>query len=168
MGDFFSDRSLVVSSPIKVEKWDRRFLNVALEIGSWSKDLSTKVGCILVKDRRIIGTGYNGAPRLIDEGCSERNSRPEKYYWFEHGERNAIYNCAREGVSTQGATAYVVPLLCCSDCARALVQSGIIRVVIGFTESGYSRIVGASDCVTFDRGILILKEAGIELELVWL
>ncbi len=118
--------------------WDKRFLKEAKEVSKWSKDSSTQVGCILVRpDRRsIVATGYNGLPRGCDDNVEshpERHTRPadggNKYAWYEHAERNAIYNAAYDGVSTAGCTAYVTSSLPCVDCARALVQAGIKRVV---------------------------------------
>lgn len=114
--------------------WDQKFLSLALQIASWSKDKSTKVGAVIVgADKEIISTGYNGMCRGINDDVPERHERPTKYMWFEHGERNAIYNAARLGVSTKGATIYVTStpakFPCCADCARAIIQSGIVRVV---------------------------------------
>jgi dCMP deaminase len=116
------------------EKWDRRFLDLALQIASWSKDTSTQVGCVIVNQtREIISTGFNGLPRGLEDATPERSERPEKYHWYEHGERNAIYSAARRGVSVSGATLYVSTtpnqLTVCTDCARGIIQSGIARVV---------------------------------------
>jgi len=111
------------------DKWDKRFLSLAKHYAEWSKDESTKVGCVIVgRDKVVVSSGYNGLPRGADDSKSKRTSRPEKYFWFEHAERNAIYNAARRGTALSGCTAYST--LCpCMDCARALVQSGIKRVV---------------------------------------
>lgn len=95
-----------------------------------SKDPSTKLGCVITtRDHRILATGYNGLPSGIEETLA-RYQRPEKYFWFEHAERNAIYSAARQGVSLWGSTAYVTACPC-MDCARGLVQSGVARVVAG-------------------------------------
>lgn len=111
------------------EKWDRRFLDLAKHYAEWSKDDSTKVGCVIVgRDKVVVSSGYNGLPRGADDNKSVRISRPEKYFWFEHAERNAIYNAARRGTALSGTTLYST--LCpCMDCARGIVQSGIKRVV---------------------------------------
>ncbi len=115
------------------EKWDRRFLDLAEMIASWSKDDSTKVGCVITTpDRRIISTGYNGIPRHLSddkEKFPERWDRnQDKYSFFEHAERNAIYNAAYAGVKLQGSTLYT-SLAPCMDCVRGIIQSGIHRVV---------------------------------------
>ena len=111
------------------EKWDRRFLELARLISTWSKDPSTKIGTVIVgPDNEIRATGYNGLCRGMIDDLPERNERPIKYKYYEHGERNAIYNAARVGVSLKGCTAYLLSLSCC-DCTRALIQAGITRIV---------------------------------------
>jgi dCMP deaminase len=112
-----------------MNKWDQRFLDLSRHISGWSKDESTKVGCVIVGHaHEILTTGYNGLTRHCKDDIPERNERPEKYFWYEHAERNAVYNAARIGVSLKGSTAYV-SLCPCMDCARGLVQSGVTRVV---------------------------------------
>jgi dCMP deaminase len=84
------------------------------------------VGCIIVgSGREIRSTGYNGLPRGI-LNSERRHSRDEneKYYWFEHAERNAIFNAARSGTSLIDCRMYV-NLFPCADCTRAIIQSGI-------------------------------------------
>jgi dCMP deaminase len=109
--------------------WDSRFMRLAEHIGAWSKDRSTRVGCVIVgPNREIRSTGYNGFPRGVDDAPEERHTRPAKYKWTEHAERNAIYNAARIGVSIDGCTMYV-PWFPCMDCARAVLQSGIKTLV---------------------------------------
>ncbi len=111
-------------------KWDSRFLKLALEISYWSKDRSTRVGAVIVKADRTPGPyGYNGFPRDIDDDADERHTRPLKYKWTEHAERNAIYNAARIGVALENCTIYVTHTPC-ADCTRAIVQVGIERVVV--------------------------------------
>jgi len=110
-------------------KWDVRFIDMVRLVASWSSDESTKCGCVIVSpDNTILTTGYNGLPRRA-EYTPERTARPMKYMWFEHSERNAIYNAARHGVALHGCKAYVTGPPCV-DCARALVQAGIKEVAI--------------------------------------
>ena len=108
--------------------WDEFFMKHVYLVITKSRDTSTKFGSVLVKDNEIFSEGFNGMPRGVDDSVLERYVRPEKYYWFEHAERNSIYNCAKAGRCTNLATAYVscVP---CADCARAFIQSGIIEIV---------------------------------------
>ncbi len=114
--------------------WDQKFLQMALQMSTWSKDQSTKVGCVIVgANREIRSTGYNGMPRRVDDNKSERHIRPNKYLYFEHSERNALFNAARVGIPTNGCTLYVTSTPTkfppCADCARAIIQCGIVRVV---------------------------------------
>jgi len=112
-----------------IQKWDCRFLRLAEEISTWSKDPSTKVGAIIVNDRRIISTGYNGFPRGIADD-DRLTDRVMKYPRVVHAELNAIFNAARNGQPVDGADIYVHGLPVCHDCAKAVIQSGISRVVM--------------------------------------
>ena len=111
------------------EKWNQRFMELALLVASWSKDPSTKTGAIVVgPDREIRATGYNGLVRGVDDNKAERLERPTKYDFFEHAERNAIYNACLTGTSLKGCTMYATHPPC-TDCARAIIQSGIKTVI---------------------------------------
>lgn len=112
------------------EKWQMRFMRIAKEVASWSKDPSSKIGAVIVDDnRRILATGYNGFPRGVadDERLYEKSS---KYPLIVHAELNALMNALWNGVSVNGATLFVYGLPICSDCAKSVVQSGINTVVI--------------------------------------
>lgn len=105
-----------------------KFLPIPQVISQLSKD-TTKVGAVILGPDNEGGPwGYNGAPRGSKADEDERKERPEKYWWMEHAERNAIYAAARTGFATKGCT-IVVTHLPCMDCARAIVQAGIIKVV---------------------------------------
>ena len=91
-----------------------------------SKDQSTQIGAVVVGEgKNVLSTGYNSFPRGLDDSLQERQERPEKYFWMEHAERNAIYNAALEGVSLKNSTIYLTSGLPCMDCARGIVNSGI-------------------------------------------
>jgi dCMP deaminase len=105
--------------------WDARYMALAQHIGAWSKDRSRQVGCVIVgPSNEIRSAGFNGFPRRVDDEDEERHSRPAKYRWAEHAERNAIYNAARAGIPLSGCRMYL-PWFPCMDCARAIVQCGI-------------------------------------------
>lgn len=111
------------------DKWHQRFMDVAILISSWSKDNSTQTGAIVVgPDREIRTTGYNGFVRGVDDNKPARLERPTKYDFFEHAERNAIYNACLTGTSLKGCVMYATHAPC-TDCARAIIQSGIKMVV---------------------------------------
>ena len=117
------------------EKWNRRFMDVAFLFFSWSKDPSTKTGAIVVgPDREIRATGYNGLVRGVDDDKPERMERPTKYDFFEHAERNAIYNACLTGVSLKNCVMYATHPPC-TDCARAIIQSGIKIVITNELEA---------------------------------
>ncbi len=114
--------------------WDKYFINICNAVKEKSKDNSTKVGSVIVgPDNEVISVGYNGFPRGIDDDVKERYERPLKYVYFEHSERNAIYNAARIGVSTKNCKIYLT-LSPCADCARAIIQSGIKEVILQTKE----------------------------------
>jgi len=106
--------------------WTDYFLNIAEQVKLKSKDQSTQIGAVIVGvDNEVLSTGYNSFPRGMDDTIQERQERPEKYFWFEHAERNAIYNAARVGTALKGSTIYLTSGLPCMDCARGIVNSGI-------------------------------------------
>lgn len=112
-----------------MSSWDEYFIRMAELVASRSKDPSTKVGCVVVSyDNTVLSTGYNGLPRGVLD-LPERMERPVKYLWTAHAEENAVAQAARNGISLDGATAYVTHSPCCR-CARALIQAGILHIVV--------------------------------------
>jgi dCMP deaminase len=110
--------------------WHKRFLKQAEDVAEWSKGFRTRVGVVIYDDTKTpINNGFNGFPRGVDESITSRHEKPEKYLYTEHAERNAIYNCARNGVSTNGKIMYIT-LHPCAPCARGIIQSGIKKVII--------------------------------------
>ena len=143
------------------EKWDRRFIDLALHISNWSKDPSTKVGCVVVgADREIRSTGFNGFPRGIEDSLERLEDREMKYPLICHAEENAIMHAARVGVSLKGCVAYVTwpP---CTRCARSLIQAGVVEVVFPEDIDVPERWVA-----DFDMSMSMMKEAGLEVRSV--
>ena len=111
------------------DKWNKRFMELAFLVASWSKDPSTKTGAVVVgPDKEIRATGYNGPVRGVDDDVPERFERPTKCEFFEHAERNALYNACLTGVSLKGCVMYATHAPC-TDCARAIIQAGIKTVI---------------------------------------
>ena len=140
-------------------KWDLRFMKLAdEEVAQWSKDRSRKIGAVIVRDRELISTGFNGMPRGCNDDIDARHKRPEKYHWFIHAEANAIINAARQGKSTLGADIYV-NLFPCDTCAGFIVQAGIKRVFVDkepdFTDPKFGE--------AFKRALVIFEEGGVEV-----
>lgn len=133
-------------------KWHRRFLELAKHIATWSKD-TTQVGAVAVApSRQVLETGFNGLPRGVLD-LPERMQRPAKYLWTSHAEENLVSHAARQVL--EGSTVYVTHL-CCSKCARMLVNAGVSRIVVG---DG----VTAMPQEEFDVATQMLFEAGVEL-----
>lgn len=110
-----------------IEKWDRRFLALCETIATWSKDPSTKFGCVIVdNNRKIISTGYNGFPKHIEDRAGLYEDRETKYLRIIHGEANALLNAT---ASVKGCTLYGTPFPPCSECAKLIIQAGITTVV---------------------------------------
>ena len=115
--------------------WDEYFMGVAMLSAMRSKDPSTQVGCCIVsEEKKIIGIGYNGFPRVIsdDELPWEKNGSflDTKYPYVVHAEANAILNSTRE---LKGATIYVT-LFPCNECAKLLIQSGVKEIIYLFDK----------------------------------
>lgn len=143
------------------EKWHYRFMEVAELVKTWSKDTSTKVGAVVVgPDREIRSTGYNGVVRGVEDNIPERLERPTKYDFFEHAERNAVYNACLIGASLKGCVIYVTAMPC-PDCARAIIQSGIKMVVTRKVEIDENSPTGTwRDKLVYSEQMF--REAGIE------
>lgn len=108
------------------DKWDTVFFKEAILWSEHSHDIQTQCGCVLVKDKTSISTGYNGFIRDIDDTVLPR-VRPAKYPFMIHAEANAIYNSTRLGRSTFGATAYITGPPCI-NCLQMLYQCGINEI----------------------------------------
>ncbi len=112
--------------------WDDYFIGFARHASTKSKDKSTKVGAVIIKNKRVISTGYNGFPSGVDDDVPERHERPLKYSWTIHAEENAIVFAARYGIACDGASIYTT-LYPCSRCAGTIIQAGIKEVIFGET-----------------------------------
>lgn len=108
-------------------KWDKRFLDLARLVSTWSKDPSTKVGAVIVRPNKTIASiGYNGFPRSLNDNLEDLNDRARKYPRIIHAEMNAILNSTED---LSGYTLYVYPLPPCERCAVHIVQAGIHKVI---------------------------------------
>ncbi len=139
-------------------KWDSRFLGLAKEISTWSKDPSRKIGCIAVRDRKILATGYNGFPKGIEDLKVRYDDREQKYHFVVHAEMNTIYNAAENGISLKGSTLYIYGLPVCSECAKGIIQAGVERVVV-FSKETPDRWI---DSIT--KTTDLFEEAGVDYE----
>lgn len=142
------------------EKWHVRFLRLAEEVSTWSKDPSTVVGCVLVKNRRVVSTGYNGFPKDLSDSFDRLIDREQKYEMTVHAEVNAVTTAALHGVSTENCTAYVT-FSPCSRCAAVLINAGITAVYV----SGGSIIPDRwlKSLITASK---MLAEAGVHYQVI--
>lgn len=115
--------SLLMQKDREPTDWDNMFFSEAVLWSRRSHDSQTQCGCVLVKNKTVIATGYNGFMREINDEALP-TTRPDKYPYMIHAEANAVYNCAREGKSTLGATAYITAPPC-TTCLQMLWQCGV-------------------------------------------
>ena len=140
-----------------MNKWDERFVKIAQEVASWSKDPGTKVGAVLVSDKRILATGYNGFPSGISDTFERYADREVKLAYTVHAEVNALLNAAKNGAKTEGSTLYTT-FHPCVNCAASVIQGGIDRVVCPTVESAPERWH-----TNFQRAHDLLTEAGLTI-----
>ena len=139
--------------------WQQYFMGIALLSAQRSKDNSTQVGaCIVNTENKIVAMGYNGMPNGCDDDEMpwERSANDElntKYPFVCHAELNAILN--RNSANLKGCTVYVT-LFPCNECAKAIIQSGIKKVV--YLENKYA------DTNSVIASMLMFKKCGIEFE----
>jgi dCMP deaminase len=138
--------------------WDEYFLNLARDVSERATCMSTIFGAIIVKDKRILSTGYNGAPRKTKDcwergNCLRRELNIPSGHRYElcrsvHAEQNAIINAARAGVSVEGADLYLfgkriwngdnslIDIAPCFICKKIIINAGISRVICSTKEGG--------------------------------
>ena len=118
--------------------WDEYFMSIAYQVATRSTCIRRKVGALLVRDRRILTTGYNGPPsglpHCIDVGCLREKLGVPAGQRHElcrglHAEQNALIQAAIYGVSVKGATLYCTHYPC-SLCAKMLINAGVVKVVV--------------------------------------
>jgi len=141
--------------------WTEYFLGIAEQVKLKSKDRSTQIGAVIVGvDNEVLSVGYNSFPRGCDDNVEERQERPEKYFWIEHAERNAIYNAARVGTPLKGSTIYLSSQIPCMDCARAVIQSGIIRVYCKSYHTTHNEAKWKETC---EKSKVLFAECGVDV-----
>lgn len=113
--------------------WTQYFLGLAHVVALRSHDAQTQHGCVITdSNNRILGVGYNGFPKGLDDSQLP-NTRPDKYPWMIHAERNALSNCV---IRPDNGIAYVTGQ-CCNDCIMALWQEGVKTVYMQNSHGTY-------------------------------
>ncbi len=137
-------------------KWDKRFLDLAEHVAQWSKDPRTKVGSVIVDEKkRVVSLGYNGFPRGVSDYAGRYENREVKHLFVAHAERNALDNAP---LMVDGCTLYV-SLLPCNECAKSIIQKGISRVVSYEPDRD-------GDGFNWETTRSMFEEAGVSLTLV--
>lgn len=152
----------------QLTKWDHRFMEMAHVIATWTSCFveGRSIGCVIVRDKRIMTTGYNGAPQGL-KTCRERGEcmrrklnipsgqRAELCYAI-HAEQNAIIQAAKLGVSIEGATLYCTHQPC-SVCAKMIINAGIKRIIYqeGYPDAFSLQLIG-------EAGIELIQYAPVE------
>jgi dCMP deaminase len=126
----------------QADEWDNMFFSTAVLWSRKSPDKETQCGCVLVKNKTIVSTGYNGFMRDVKD-CELPNTRPNKYPFMLHAEENAVYNAAREGKSTIGSRAYITAIPC-KKCLQMLWQCGVHEVY--FSDLSKPKLEVWGDC----------------------
>lgn len=138
--------------------WDEYFMGIALLSAKRSKDPSTQVGaCIVDQDNKVVSIGYNGMPRNCDDSqltWEKGEGLDSKYLYVCHAEFNAILN-TRDGSQLKGCKVYVT-LFPCNECAKAIIQTGIKKII--YLSDKYS------DQISTQASKKLLKLAGVEVE----
>ncbi len=141
-------------------KWTRRFMSIAEHIATWSRDPSTKVGAVIVgcgaASKKVIGMGFNGFPRGVDDLPGRYDHRPTKYAMIVHSEANAILD-ARGHDTTGGCL--ITTKFPCSSCAKLIIQAGLLSVIspsVDPTNAGDQRWME-----DYQISLLMFMEAGL-------
>ena len=138
--------------------WDRYFMDMAYHVASRTTCLRRAVGAVIVKDKRILATGYNGAPSGVrhcgETGCLRKqlgipSGQQHELCRALHAEQNAIIQAATLGQSIEGATIYITHQPCLI-CAKMIINAGITRIVV---KEGYPD----------EMSVDILNEAGLKI-----
>lgn len=139
-----------------MSKWSERFMALAEHVAEWSKDPSTKVGCVIVdKQNRVVSIGFNGFPRGVKDDVARYADRETKLLFVAHAERNALDNAP---LSVQGCTLYTL-LFPCNECAKSIIQKGITKVISyepDWNRKGFN----------WDITKKMFQEAGVQLYLI--
>lgn len=160
-------RQKVLLRKTKGTHFDRVALAAAHTVAAMSDDQHTQLGAVLVdpETHNVVVWGYNHIPDGLSK-TPDRLERPAKYDYIEHAERDVVMRAARQGVSTEGKTMYML-LIPCVNCARAIIGSGIKEIVVDYEYCMVYRAKTKHWDEEFRKVILgMLGEAGVKLRAV--
>jgi dCMP deaminase len=138
-------------------KWQARFIKLAEEISTWSKDVTTQVGSVIVRpDRTICSVGFNGFPRGVEDSQSAIANRDTKLLRTLHAEVNAVLS-AKEPLN--GYSLFVWPFQPCAQCAAIVIQAGIAEVYCPYND----HLAHERWRESFKAALQMFDEAGVRL-----
>lgn len=153
----------MMSSVTVTNKWDRRFLSAAECIAQWSPDPSSKIGAVAVSQENLpLSWGWNAFPRKIVSIKEDKVDRPTKYKYVIHAEANVIYNATRGNISLRDSKLYIYGIPPCLDCAKAIIQVGIVRVT-----SIARRETNESWLKSYEESLQLFREVGIVSQVIY-
>jgi dCMP deaminase len=147
------DGERFINMMILAEKWDRRFLELAKHISTWSRDPSTQIGVVLVNDlKQVVGMGFNGFPRGVHDDPERYADRQVKYSMVVHAEVNAIIQA---GHAARGSTLYIYPGFSlppiCAECCKVAIQAGVAGIVGYLPDETDERVKRWKDSIAVSR-----------------
>jgi dCMP deaminase len=145
-----------------MNKWHKRYIELARNISTWSKDPSRQIGAVAISDSgQVLATGYNGFPRGIEDTPERYENKETKYKLVVHAEMNCIYNATYNGVSLEGSSLYIWGLPPCSECAKGMIQVGVRNVYYS-----YGQQIPQKWLESLETTIELFKESGVTLDLI--
>jgi dCMP deaminase len=139
--------------------WNIWFMKQAYLVAEKSKDPSTKIGAVLVKDNHVISSGFNGFPIGVRDLPERYNERGIKYKFVVHAETNSILSAARFGISTLGTTLYTQAIPC-HDCAKSLIQGGVRQIIV---HTKWPNMSHSQWKESMEISGIMLTESGVEI-----
>jgi len=151
---------------VKTNLWDKRFIELAALVASWSKDPSTKVGAVLVQSKNdIVGFGYNGFPKGVIDDQERYLNRELKYKLVVHAEVNAILMA---GEKAKGGRLYVYPSFAlppiCNECCKIAIQSGVREIIGDAPNENDPRVARWLESIKISK--LMCDEAGVSYRFI--
>ena len=150
----------MIEQLLPIPSWDEFFMRHVYLAASKSKDPRTKIGAILVRDKHIISSGYNGFGSGVKDLEERYNDRETKYSFICHAEFNSILQCSKFGISSSNTTLYT-PGFPCAECCKAVIQGGVSEIVL---HRQWPNLTYSEKCVkSFEISNQMTNEAGIEV-----
>jgi len=142
--------------------WDEYYMRHVYLAASKSKDPRTKIGAVLVRDNRLISSGFNGFPYKVNDSIDRYNDRELKYAVVVHAEANAVLQCALLGQSSKDSILYTqgVP---CSECCKSIIQGGVKKIVVHQQWPNQCHV--EKWIKSFKISEMMLKEAEVVIEI---